>query len=137
VGPTEAANYFDGSRVKYVKYQNIVWLVILTLSVFWAIILFSSSYFLALLGAILVNVKIPGIASGPTALSVDRLYTELPAAAVLMLSSTLLAFGIQRRKVYPFALAGFLFGVLALTKAAFLYIFVGHVAYIFIFFIQL
>jgi hypothetical protein len=127
IGPTEAANYYDGNRAKYVKYQNIAWLALLTLGVFWAIIMFSSSFVLALVGVILVNMKIPGISSGPIALGVDRLYTELPAAALLMISSTLLAFGVQRRRVYPFALAGFLFGVLALTKAAFLYIFVGIV----------
>jgi len=127
VGPAERVMYFSGDRAKYLKYQNIAWLTLLSFSAFWAIKIFTSSYFVALLGAVLVNLKLPGIGSGPIQLGIDSLLTELPAAAVLMLSSTLLAIGVHRRKTFWFALAGLLFGLLALIKAAFLYIFVGIV----------
>lgn len=126
-GSADPVMYFTGNRAMYLKYQNLAWLILLSLSTFWAIKVFTSSYFVALLGAVLVNLKLPGIASGPNALGIDSLLTELPAAAVLMLSSTMLALAVHRKKTISFALAGLLFGMLALIKAAFLYIFVGIV----------
>jgi hypothetical protein len=61
-----------------------------------------------------------------TAPFVDTLYTELPAATLLLWTSYALLAAVQKNSWPGFLLAGLLLGMLALTKAAFLY--VGAVA---------
>jgi hypothetical protein len=55
----------------------------------------------------------------------DTLYSEPVAAALLISGAALLAVGFGRRAPIAIALAGLCFGLLALTKAAFLYVFIG------------
>ncbi len=57
---------------------------------------------------------------------VDTLYTELPAATLLLWTAYALLMATQRRSLLLFLAAGLLLGLLTLTKAAFL--FVGAVA---------
>jgi hypothetical protein len=58
---------------------------------------------------------------------VNDLYSEIIASAFFMLASLCLALGFARRRLGYLALAGLLFGVVTLTKAAVLYIFIGVV----------
>ncbi len=128
VGPTNPTQYFTGDRAKYLKYQNVAWLTLLTASAFWIVHALTASYYVALFGAVAANIKVFGIASGPGGLAIDSLYSDLPAAAVLIFASTLLAIAVRKNSSLFFAYAGFAFGLLALIKAAVLYIFVGVVA---------
>jgi 4-amino-4-deoxy-L-arabinose transferase-like glycosyltransferase len=120
LGPAPDQEYFHGERVRLLKYQNIVWLALLSLGAFWAIRLLSSSSYLALLGVLIVN--LPFLHSH-TAL--DDLYTELPAAALLMLASLSLARTVRNSTFGSALTTGVLFGLTILTKASILYVFVG------------
>jgi hypothetical protein len=129
LGPAEPAAYFHGARARDIKLQNIVWMALLCLTVFYAIYGLSSSFYLALLGVILIN-KVPLVTSGLVyaQLLIDTLYTEIPAATLLLLGSTLLVQGTKQKRMTLIATAGVCFGALALTKAAFLYVFIGTMA---------
>jgi hypothetical protein len=120
--PDEA--YFRGQRVQLLKYQNVLWLALLSLSTFWAVRFLTSSFCLALLGTLLVNYPYWRSAAD----LVDTLYTDIPATAVLMLASVTAAIAATRRSLRFCAFAGVTFGFLALIKAAVLYVFVGTVA---------
>ena len=120
--PPEA--YFHGQRVRLLKYQNVLWLSLLSIGAFWGVRVFTSSFPLALLGALLVNLPFLRNASD----LVDDLYNDIPAAAVFMLASVTVAIAIRRRRPVFWALAGLLFGILTLIKAATLYIFAGTAA---------
>jgi hypothetical protein len=115
--------YYQGDRVRLLKYQNILWLGLLSLGAFWAARVLGSSFYLALLAAVLVTYPF-WKAHTP----LDDLYTDIPAAAFLMLASTALTVAFRRRSPALCALAGVLFGILTLIKAAFLYVFVGTLA---------
>jgi hypothetical protein len=56
--------------------------------------------------------------------------SELPAAALLLAASAALVAAWRSGRVRNFALAGLCFGLLALTKAAFFYVFIGLVAFL-------
>lgn len=120
--PPEA--YFHGQRVQLLKYQNIVWLSLLSIGAFSALRFFTSSFTLALFGTLLVN--LPFLRS--SAELVDDLYNDIPAAAVFMLASLAIAIAVRRRSPAFWALAGLLFGILTLIKAATLYVFAGTAA---------
>ncbi len=122
-------DYYHGERVRLLKYQNILWLGLLSLGAFWAIRVLAGSFYLGLLGAILVTYPF-WRAQGP----LDNLYTEIAAAAVFMFASAALAAAIKGRASVFWGLAGVLFGLATLIKAAELYIFAGTVvtvAYLF------
>jgi hypothetical protein len=117
--------YFSGERVRYLKYQNVLWLSLLTVATFWATLELTSSFALALVAVVLVNLPFAG---GPLDMHlVDDLYSEIIASAFFTLASLCLALGFTRRRLGYLALAGLLFGVVTLTKAAALYTFVGVV----------
>jgi hypothetical protein len=124
LGWADPEAYFRGERLKYVKYQNVAWMALLCVGTFWAIHLFTSSVYLGFLGIILVNVKLPLVESGLQRLGIDNLYSDLPAAAMLVLGCAALVGGLRGGRKSSVALAGLCFGMLALIKAAFLYIFV-------------
>src|SRR5665213_249839 len=126
LGPAEPRMYLQGTRARLVKLQNVVWMALLCLTVYYSIYSLSSSFYLGLLGVVLIN-KVPLVTSGLVygTLLIDTLYTEIPAATLLLLGSTLLAQGAKRSRSWLIVGAGLSFGALALTKAAFLYVFFG------------
>jgi hypothetical protein len=117
--------YFSGERVKQLKYQNLIWLAVLSVGAFWATHVLTSSFWLGLLAVVLVNMPFAG--GRFDAGLVDGLYSDVPATAFLMLACTSLAIGVAHRKLGFIALTGLLFGMLTLVKAAVLYVFVGVV----------
>jgi hypothetical protein len=125
LGVAPDAAYFSGERVKYLKYQNLLWLGLLSVGALWAAWYLTSSYWLGLLAVILVNVPFAGGHFGVGL--VDDLYSEVPAAAFLVLACTFLSIGLTRHKLRSIALAGLLFGILTLVKAMVLYVFIGVV----------
>jgi hypothetical protein len=112
--------YFQGERVRLLKYQNLLWITLLCIGTFQAIRLMSSSFYLALLGVLAV--ALPFL---PRDTALNDLYTEIPAAAAFMFASLGLASMIRKRTVGSALLAGVLFGALTLTKASGLYLFAG------------
>jgi hypothetical protein len=122
LGPAPPDSYFQGERAQLLKYLNILWLALLSLGTFWAIRLLSSSFYLGLVGVVIVNLP---FVHGETPL--NGLYTEIPAAALLMFASLSLANLMRRSTATAAVTTGVLFGILILTKAALLYVFVGAV----------
>ena len=123
LGEAPADAYFSGSRAKLVKEQNVLWNMLLVISAFWATWVLTSSFYTSLFGAAAVFLPIPllGPWGGP---NVDSLYTDLPAAVFLVLGSAFFAHGVRKGSFISTGIAGGFFGVLALTKAAFFYVFV-------------
>jgi hypothetical protein len=124
LGKADAARYFSGDRAKYIKYQNILWVILLWAAVLAATRWFTGSFWFSV-GAGLLAAK--PFLNGVTADGVNNLYTELPAAVLMICASFSLAFAVARARTWPMAIAGLCFGLLTLTKAATLYVFVGLV----------
>jgi hypothetical protein len=118
--------YFSGERVKLLKYQNMFWLLILSGSVFAAARMLALNFYGSLLCVVLSNLLL--LNSEARLYMLDSLYTEAPAAALLTLGSLLLSAGVTQSKLVLTGLAGLLFALLTLVKAAFLYITIGVAA---------
>jgi hypothetical protein len=84
--------YYSGERVRLLKYQNLLWLLLLSGSAFWAARILGASFYVALLASVFVTYPFWGSHT-----PLDDLYTELPAAAFLMLGSATLALAFLRR----------------------------------------
>jgi hypothetical protein len=133
VGPAPAEAYFSGDRVKYLKYQNLLWLALLCAGAFWAAEALTGSVLLGIVAVVLVDFPFTGSHWG-TAI-VNDLFTEIPAAPALMFACATLAVGYSRRSLGLMAIAGVLFGVVTLIKAALFYVFIGVVAVLLCFYL--
>ena len=122
LGKAEPARYLSGDRARFLKYQNILWLGVLSAVVFVAANRFTGAFYLSIAAATFS--AIPFIAD-PAITGVNDLYTELPAAALLVLGSLLLAAATSAGSTALFVASGLCFGLLALTKGAFLYVSLG------------
>jgi hypothetical protein len=101
-------------------------LLILSGSVFAAARMLALNFYGSLLCVVLSNLLL--LNSEGRLYMLDSLYTEAPAAALLTLGSLLLTAGVTQSKLVLTGLAGLLFGLLPLVKAAFLYITIGVAA---------
>lgn len=124
LGRADTAKYFSGARVKFIKYQNVAWVMLLWLAVFIAAQSFTRSLWWSIVAGLLA---VKPFLSGSSALGVNDLYTELPAAVFITCAAYTLTRAVQRGRGVDFVVAGLSFGLLALTKAAMLYVFVGVV----------
>ena len=127
-GRATMPEYFEGTRARLVKLTNVLWMLLLCASAYAAIHLLTGSLALGLVGVVLVNLPLPLVPSGFAGLGIDSLNSDLPAAALLVGGSALLAAGLSEARTGRCLAAGALFGALALVKASFLYVFVGIVA---------
>jgi hypothetical protein len=123
-GKAPPSEYFHGVRARALKYQNILWLAVLSAAIFvmgWQL---SGSFVLALVCVLASNLLL--LVSDWFALCMlDSLLTESAAAALLAVGSLLLALGVRANRLTLIAFAGLAFGLLALVKAIFLYVIVG------------
>jgi hypothetical protein len=126
IGRADAADYFQGQRARLVKCQNVVWLGCLCIAVFVFIRRLTPSFACAVAGVLLLNL-IVFADSQPRMYMLDSLYTEAPAAFFLAVISLALASALRSRKASLMAFAGICCGIMALTKAAFLYVTAGIV----------
>ena len=122
LGPADSSLYFSGERAKLVKYQNVAWLVLLWIGVFAATRWFTGSFWLSIIAGLLAARP---FLDSTAAEGVNDLYTELPGAALMALASLLVCWAVTRQKPWPMLVAGLVFGILTVTKAASLYIFAG------------
>ena len=118
MGRAETDAYLSGTRAKYLKSHHLLWKAGAVCAAYFLTFVLTSSRAAALLAALVVGTHRPNI---------DNLLTELEAATLLMLGIALLIAGLSRRSLRIVLLAGICFGLLALTKAVFLYVFVGFV----------
>lgn len=114
--PTDA--YLSGERAQYLKYHHVFWKALAVAGTHALIVALGAPPVAGLAGALLVG----------TRRDIDSLTTELEAGALLVVASAALVAGLRRRRVAPLVLAGVLFGLTALTKAAALYVFAGLLA---------
>jgi hypothetical protein len=124
-GPADATAYFSGARLQYLKYQNLLWLALLCFGVFQGTDVITGSRRAAWIAAALASVVFS--ANSWAAGMIDDLYTDLPAAAVLVVASATFARGLGHRKLRSCIVAGVLFGCLTLIKAAMLYVFAAMI----------
>ena len=121
--PASELEYFEGLRGQFLKYQNVLWLALLCAGVFAAVRFFTASTPLAL--AAIVAANVPLLTDDGSMYMIDSLYTESPAAALLVWGSLFLVRGLVLGSWRFVVAAGLTFGVLSLIKAVFLYAFVG------------
>jgi 4-amino-4-deoxy-L-arabinose transferase-like glycosyltransferase len=119
--------YFAGERARLLKYLDVAWMLILSLAVFAATRALTSSFAMAFICMLAVSIKLPLVISGLSGLEFDRLRSELPTAALLVIGSLLLSAGWKHGNPLWTVVAGIAFGMLALVKASFLYVFAGVV----------
>lgn len=124
LGTAPPADYFHGQRARLLKYQNILWLSLLSGAVFMLARRLGLSFLFSLLGVLATNSLLlfdPWF----QLCMLNSLLTEAPAAALLALGSLWLGLAVGSSRLHWLALAGLCFGLLALVKALFLYIAVG------------
>lgn len=118
LGPDSPEAYLDGPRARLLKYQNLLWMSLLSFGAFVALRSLAAPTWLAMVAVVVVNVPLLRHPIG----GIDDLRTEIPATALLLLASWALVLAHARRQLAWFAFAGFLFGIAALIKATVLYI---------------
>jgi len=123
LGPAPASQYFQGRRAALLKYQNVPWLGLLSAVIFMIGWRLGLTFWLSLLCVLLANLQLLNAWYGLCML--DSLLTESSAAALLALGSLLLAQGVCSDRLRQVAYAGLCFGLLALVKAACLYMALG------------
>lgn len=102
-----------GPGARFVKLSNIFWAALVCIGVFLSINALTRSFSLAAVGALFV---------GMWWVDVDTLYTELPAAALLIFTSYFLMMATRTGRLWHYVGAGLSLGALILTKAIFLYV---------------
>ncbi len=117
-GPFPYAYVESGPGALVVKSTNLLWGIIICLSVYGALRVFTLSDALALLGAFIAGLT----------MRVDWLYSEPVAQALLALFSFLFMLAVSHQKYRYWVLAGLCLGALILTKASFLYVTFGLAA---------
>lgn len=118
LGRASTPEYLRGERGRYLKFHHVPWKAAAVVGTYALILLLSSSHIAALIGAALIGTR-PDL---------DTLNTELEAGALLVIGLALFVAGHRRANHALIAAAGVAFGLVALTKAAFLYVFIGFVA---------
>jgi hypothetical protein len=117
--------YQHGARTAWLKYQNVLWMLLVCAAVYvatWRVVR-RVSWSLGMALASQAIFFYPGLRG----VDIDTLFTEIPATAILVVASILYANGVQRHSWRLLSLAGAAFGALALVKAAFLPVFAGLV----------
>jgi 4-amino-4-deoxy-L-arabinose transferase-like glycosyltransferase len=130
LGAADERAYFVGERARLLKHLDVAWMLLLSLAVFAATRVLTSSFTMAFVCMLAVSVKLPLVISGTVGLEFDLLRSELPTAALLVIGSLLLSAGWARGKAVWTVVAGIVFGMLALVKASFLYVFAGVIVII-------
>lgn len=103
-----------GDDARTLKLSNIIWGVLLSVVMFATIVRYVGSYMWAVFGTLATHIALAPEYNG--------LYTEVAAAAMLALTCAIAAAAAQSRRLRRVFATGLMFGAMALTKAAFLYV---------------
>jgi hypothetical protein len=124
LGQGSSESYFSGQRAAWLRVQNVLWMAVLVFAAFWIVWSATASFATATAAAVLSGLLpvVPGVV-----LRLDQMDTEAPSAALLLIASWLLVIGVTRARIGMVGAAGVAFGLLALTKAAMLYVFFGMI----------
>ena len=125
LGHADTAEYYHGERARWLKYQNIPWMALLSVTVLMLGRELGLAFLPSLICVLLSNLLL--LEADITYFMLDSFYTEAAAAALLSLGSLLLLKSIGHKGLIYVAMAGVCFGLLALVKAIFLYIIVALV----------
>lgn len=112
------ASFANGVNTEKVKQVNLFWIAFLLIGLVFLIRSFTKSQMALFTLFILVSFYFILYSS-----NFDRLYTEFPTAALMVLSTVLFIHGIKKKNKLLYALSGIVFGLLVLTKAIFFYLF--------------
>jgi 4-amino-4-deoxy-L-arabinose transferase-like glycosyltransferase len=124
-GTAHDSAYFVGERARLLKYMDVAWMLLLSLAMFATTSVLTSSIVMAFICMLTVSIKLPLVISGVVGLEFGFLRSELPTAALLVIGSILLSAGWTHGRSLWTVVAGIAFGMLALVKASFLYVFAG------------
>ena len=115
----------SGKPIKTLKYVNIVWLFLSLLGAWWSVRLLGGNLITASFTTILVYAfSFFATLDGRTFYSVlGNVMSETPSIALIIWSGVFLVLAYKRKKAFPVISAGVVFGLLALTKATFYYVF--------------
>jgi hypothetical protein len=122
-GPAVQAAYLRGERARLIKLQNLFWFLLMCACVAIAVTWMAGSVTAGI--AVAVAAQAFFFYPGARGFGIDTLFSDVMAAALLSLGSLLWARGISRCRWRLALGAGWCFGLLALTKAATLYVFAG------------
>jgi hypothetical protein len=127
-GPAPLQDYVAGERARWLKLQNIAWFLLLCGCLAVAVRSLCGSWLAGIATAVLAQAFFfyPGMRS----FGVDTLFTDIQSAGVLALASLLAIRAVENRRLVAGILAGAAFGVLALIKAAMLYVSIGFVLFL-------
>lgn len=106
-----------GQAIKILKTVNIGWLFLCLLGAWWAVRLLGGSLLFSSIAVLLVY------AFGFIHAILDYCLTEIPTSSLLIWSGVFLILAYKRKRPLLFFIAGIPFGLLALTKASFYYVF--------------
>jgi len=124
------ASFSEGLNARSLKQVNVFWVFAGLVGMWGVVFLLSSNSAMALLSILLSYHFFFGVS-----LYVDRMYTEIPAATLMIWASFFLLWGTKSKNVLLFILSGAFMGLLALTKAVFFYVSLGAIFLIFVYFI--
>lgn len=113
------ASFFEGENTRLVKQVNVLWVLFGLIGSWVLTYLACRSHLVALLAVLGGYLFFFGAGK-----FMDRLYTEIPAASLMVWAAAALVWLTRSGRLWVAALSGLLFGMLALTKAMFLYVFV-------------
>jgi len=112
--------YNEVNTPRILKMGNVFW-GILCLAAVWAVTKYiAKSFYLGLVTTLATYYMFVS-----KSIVIDTLYSELQAAALLMLASWALVYAVESAKSKFFAISGLFIGLLSLTKAPFFYIVIG------------
>jgi hypothetical protein len=134
LGEVPPEDYLSGERLRILKYENLLWVLLVSVGVFACVRVAirselpaaaNDTFYVCLAGAAAGGLLISAGAWGGVLL--NDLATDLAGAAVLSLASPALAVALTRGRASWCVAAGLLFGALTLVKAAVLYVFIGMI----------
>lgn len=110
-------SFKEGENTIRLKQVNLVWLFLLQLGVGWVTYMVSRNRLLPFLSWILVVFYFIRFGN-----NFDVLYTEIPAATLIVLSTLFLLRAFEKETNSSYLIAGIVLGLLVLTKAVFFYL---------------
>lgn len=128
--PLALQGLFEGEGARLVKRVNVVWIGLGLVGCWVLTYLMCRRHWVSL-----VAVLAAYLFFFSAKVTADTLYTELPAAVLLVWTAVVLVWLSYSNRLWPSALSGLLLGMLALTKAVFLYVFLALLPFLVLYYV--